>query len=247
MGMHQLGNDLEFAHLPSGENRMFNTPEGWTFGCGTSVPSAVAGWAPGAMYVDTDAGATSRWHVNTGTNTSCTFVVVPTPGTTFGFLGIPLNSFREAATFDVGAITANGGILASNTTPVLDAIDAATNGCQRILWASSNNDQVVTSVVLPPDFDDTADLILHNRIVSGGTTNAVGFTVETFFNEGDTLVSDTSGTNQTTTYAEVLTTIATADVPASQTITIGLTPVAHTTDTLAMTAAWLEYTKKTPA
>jgi len=94
------------------------------------------------------------------------------------------------------------------------------------------------------NIDPAKDLVLHMRIVSGGTTDAVGFTVDTFFNEGDTKVVDTSGTNQTTTVAEVTATIAAADIPAgAQTITIGLTPVAHTTDSLAMTAAWLEYSK----
>ncbi|MFH2098180.1 MAG: hypothetical protein ABIJ95_01625, partial [Pseudomonadota bacterium] len=80
------------------------------------------------------------------------------------------------------------------------------------------------------------------RIVSGGTTNAVGFTVDSWFNEGDTKVTDTSGTNQTATWAEKTATIAAADVPAgAQTMTVSLTPVAHTTDTLALSAAWLEY------
>lgn len=158
------------------------------------------------------------------------------------FIPISLNSLREATNFDVGAIAVNGGILASDTTPTLDAINAATDGCQRILWVASNNDQIVGQIPLPPSLDTTKDLVLHLRIVSGGTTDPVGFTVDTFFNEGDTKVVDTSGTNQTTAYAEVTATIAAADIPAgAQTITMGLTPVAHTTDTLSLTALWLEY------
>lgn len=157
---------------------------------------------------------------------------------------IPLDMWKEAANFDVGAIAANGGVLASDTTPVRDAINAATDGCQRILWAASNNDQIVTQVVLPPDLDVTADIVLHTRIVSGGTTDAVGFTVDWFANEGDSKVTDTSETNQTTTWAEKITTLGNADIDAgSQTLTLGLTPVAHTTDTLAMSASWLEITR----
>lgn len=159
------------------------------------------------------------------------------------FVPIPINSWRESTNFDVGAIAANGGILASDTTPILEAINAATDGCQRITWAASNNDQIVTAIPLPPNLDVTADLVLHTRIASAGTTDAVGFTVDTFFNEGDTKVVDTSETNQTVTYAEKITTIAAADIPAgAQTITIGLTPVAHTTDIMYLTATWLEYT-----
>jgi hypothetical protein len=159
------------------------------------------------------------------------------------FIPIPLHTLRETTNFDVSNIAANGGILASDTTPIMDAINAATNGCQRLLWASSNNDQVVFQVPLPPDLDASSDLVIHTRIVSGGTTNAVGFTVDSFFNEGDTKVVDTSETNQTTTWAEKITTIAAADVPSgAQTLTVGLTPVAHTTDTLALSAVWIEYT-----
>lgn len=139
---------------------------------------------------------------------------------------------------------AGGGLLSSSTTPTLEAINDATDGCQRILWVASNNDQITINAILHPDLDVSANLLVHCRIVSGGTTDAVGFTVDTFFNEGDTKVVDTSGTNQTTTYAEVTATIALADIPAgAQTITIGLTPIAHTTDTLAISACWLEGVK----
>lgn len=159
------------------------------------------------------------------------------------FIGIPLNTWREATTFDVGNIAANGGVLASDSTPILEAINAGTDGCQRIHWAATNVDQVVTSIPLPPDLDVTADLVLHTRIAAAATNDAVGFTVDTFFNEGDTKVTDTSETNQTATYAEKITTIAAADIPAgAQTITIGLTPVAHGTDAMYLTATWLEYT-----
>ena len=159
------------------------------------------------------------------------------------FIGIPLDTLRESSTFDVGAVTANGGILASNTTPVLSAINGATDGCQRVTWVASNNDQVRFQTALPPDIDVASDVILHIRIASGGTTDAVGFTVDSFFNEGDTKVTDTTTTNQTATYAEKIATIASADVPAgAQTLTVGLTPVAHTTDTCNLTAIWIEYT-----
>lgn len=155
---------------------------------------------------------------------------------------VGLHSLREATNFDVGTIAANGGILASDTTPVLDAINAATDGCQRLLWAAANVDQVIFQVPLPPDLDTSADLVLHARIVSGGTTDAVGFTLASFFDEGDTSIADTSGTNQTTSWTEVIATIATADIPSgAQTLTVGLTPVAHGTDTLALSALWLEY------
>jgi hypothetical protein len=158
------------------------------------------------------------------------------------YIPIPLMSLKETTNFDVGAIAANGGVLASDTTPILSAINDATDGCQRVTWAASNNDQVTFQVALPPDLDTSADVVIHFRTASGGTTDAVGFTVDSFFNEGDTKVTDTSETNQTTSYAEKIATIANADIPSgAQTLTVGLTPVAHTTDTLNLTAIWIEY------
>jgi len=159
------------------------------------------------------------------------------------FIPIPIISLREATTFDVGAISVNGGILASDTTPILEAINGGTDGCQRVSWVASGVDQVIFQTPLPPDINLDKDVVVHFRIASSSTTDAVGFTVESFFNEADSKVSDTSTTNQTATYAEKIATIAAADVPAgAQTLTVGLTPVAHTTDAMYLTACWIEYT-----
>jgi predicted RecA/RadA family phage recombinase len=162
-----------------------------------------------------------------------------------GFIPIPLTTLREATSMAVGNIAANGGVLASDTTPILKPINGGTDGCQELEWVASNNDQVLFSTPLPPDLDDGADLVLHARIKSEGTTDAVGFTVDSWFNEGDTKVVDESETNQTATWAEKITTIAHADVPAgAQTLTVGLTPVAHTTDKMYCSSVWLEYKTK---
>lgn len=161
------------------------------------------------------------------------------------FLPVSLMQLREATNFDVGNTAANGGVLASDTTPILDGINDATDGCQQVRWAASNNDQVVFQTPLPPDLDDTKDVVLHFRIKSAGTTDAVGFTVDSFFNEGDTKVVDISQTNQTTDWLEKTATIAAADVPSgAQTLTVGLTPVAHTTDIMYLSAVWIEYQRK---
>lgn len=161
-----------------------------------------------------------------------------------GFIGVPLTQLRETSTMNVGNAAANGGLLASDTTPVLSAINGATSGSQRVLWAASNNDEVMFQVALPPDFDSTGDVTLHVRIASAGTTNAVGFSVASYWGEGDTVITDTTTTNQTTAYVEKTATIALADLHDVDTVTIGLTPVAHTTDTMALSAVWLTYTKK---
>jgi hypothetical protein len=161
------------------------------------------------------------------------------------FIPIPLMSLREATTFDVGNIAANGGLLASDTTPILEAINAGTDGCQRLTWATGNVDQVIAQVPLPPDLDATANVVVHARVASSGATDTPSWTMESFFNEGDTLVSDTlAAGSATSTYAEITGTIASADVPAgAQTMTVGFTPASHDGNHFYMTALWVECTR----
>jgi len=161
------------------------------------------------------------------------------------FVPITLQSFREVASGVVGNIAANGGVLASDTTPILTSINAATDGCQIIKWAAGNADPVAVSISLPPDLDDGAAVVAHFRIVSEGVVDAVGFTVSGWFNEGDTKVDVVSGTNQTATWAEIVASFGAGDIPVgAQTVTLILTPVTHATNFMSMSAAWLEYTRK---
>lgn len=162
------------------------------------------------------------------------------------FIPIALHSVRETTNFDVANVAANGGLLASDTTPVLEAINAATDGCQRLSWAATNVDQVTFQTPLPPDIDVTADVVVHIRAAMEAVADTPDITVDSFFNEGDTKVVDTISAITGTAYAEYTGTIGNADVPAgAQTLTVGLTPAAHGTDDLYITAIWIEYTKKT--
>jgi hypothetical protein len=168
-----------------------------------------------------------------------------------GQIPLPLDGFKETTNFDVpdaavAAADGSGGILASDTTPKREAINDATDGCQRILWAAADQQQVTCQALLPLDFDPTADVVFHARVASGDT-DAVGFTVDTFFDETDTKVTDTTTTHNTTTYTEITATIANADIPTgAQTVTIGLPPTAHASHTHSLTACWLEYGRKFP-
>lgn len=162
-----------------------------------------------------------------------------------GRINIPLALLREVASDDIDVDTNHGGLLTKDSTPILEYINGDTDSCIRVNWASSNNDPVVFQVPIPPDLDASEDVTLHVRIASGGTTNAVGFDIDSYFEEADTKVSDATTTNQTTVYLEKIATIANADVPAgAQTLTIEMTPVAHTTDIMALTSLWVTYRKK---
>lgn len=161
-----------------------------------------------------------------------------------GFVGVPLTSLRELTTGAIPNAAGNGGLLASDTTPILSTINGDTDGALRVSWAASNSDPVGFQVLLPPDLDDAADVVIKFRAAMAGATDTPAVSADSYFNEGDTKVEDDSAAVTGSAYAVYAITIAAADVPAgAQTLSVELTPGAHTTDALYLTAMWVEYTR----
>lgn len=153
---------------------------------------------------------------------------------------LSLHQFREVdANGDVGNIAANGGLLASDTTPVLRGNAAETT---EIYWAASNSDPISTQITLPADFNGAADVTV-DLWVSSGTTDAATFTVETGW-DGGALVSDSTSDTATksATMHKLTVTIAAADIPdTAAMLTIALTPPAHTTDGIILSGVRVNY------
>ncbi len=160
--------------------------------------------------------------------------------------GVPikLGEWREvSATGDVGNVAAIGGVLASDTAPILRA-EATTNSWE-ISWATGNVDPIGVQLMLPPDLDDTASAFL-DLIVYSGTTDAATMGVATSWNGGSEVTdsADDSGTKSATRHT-ITATIAAADIPASSThVTIRLTPPTHATNAIQLVGAILRYTPK---
>lgn len=159
---------------------------------------------------------------------------------------IPLSlyDFREVdASGDVGAIAANGGVLASDTTPILQG--EGTDQYQQIHWAADDVDPIAIQIALPADLDDTEDVVIE-LVVASGTTDAADLAIETTW-DGETQVADAvddSGTKSATPHV-VTATIATADVPAgTDRLTLIITPPAHTTDAILLDGVRIKYTGK---
>lgn len=155
------------------------------------------------------------------------------------FINIPLFDLIETdATNTVAA-------LGPSTTPVLDYANGDTDSGLLVTWAANNSDPVAFQTALPPDLDTDSDLVIHLRAKMGGTTDTPTIASDAYFNEGDTKVEDASAALDSS-FAERTITIAAADIPAgAQTLTVELTPGAHTTDTCIISAIWIEYTGKT--
>jgi hypothetical protein len=155
-----------------------------------------------------------------------------------GFVPVPLTAVFE------GDGTNTVAALGPSTTPVLDMTNGDTDSALRILWAATNVDPVIFQVPLPPDLDVTADVVLHLRAAMEAANDTPVIDADSYFNEGDTKVSDASAAITGATPAEYTITIAAADVPAgAQTLTVELTPAAHGTDDLYVYAIWIEYTR----
>jgi hypothetical protein len=155
-----------------------------------------------------------------------------------GFIPMPLTAVFE------GDGTNTVAALGPSTTPVLDMTDGDTDSALRILWAATNVDPIIFQVPLPPDIDVSADVVVHLRAAMEAANDTPVIDADSYFNEGDTKVSDASAAITGTTPAEYIITIAAADVPAgAQTLTVELTPAAHGTDDLYVFAIWVEYTR----
>lgn len=162
-----------------------------------------------------------------------------------GYLNLPIVSAREVATNAIQNAAANGGILASDSTPILERVNGATDKQLRINWAASNNDEITFSVISPPDLDDAAAVTVKILAAMAGATNTPVVAVGFFEGVGDTNAGGNTGAVTGTTPAVYSVAIAHGDIAAApQSWSISLTPAAHTTDALYIYGVWIEYTRK---
>jgi hypothetical protein len=160
--------------------------------------------------------------------------------------GTSLHAFREVdANGDVGNIVANGGLLASDTTPIMRG--AAGIIGQEISWAASNSDPILCQCQLPEEFDGRDDVIVE-LWVNSGTTDPATFTVATSWDAGATVTDTaTDGAKSATTH-KITATIAAADIPDGATsLTLMLTPGAHTTNAIQLTNVRVRFTERVKA
>ena len=194
------------------------------------------------------------WHVSVGTNNSTVntgdlaagAVTAAKLATTLktGFMPIPLASFREVATNATINASGNGGLLASDTTPIFERVNAATDKQLRVNWAAGNVDEIVASFPYPPDLDDSAAVTVNLLMRMGGASDTPVVAVSYFEGVGDTNAGGNT-TALSATVAQKTVTIAAGDVGAYPNMaSIGIVPGTHATDAVWLYGAWIEYTRK---
>lgn len=164
-------------------------------------------------------------------------------------LQLSLSVFREVTSAGAaGNIAANGGVLASDTTPILGA--ETTTEAWAIIWAAANSDIIQTSISLPEDFDGRDDVLLDLFVRTdnggGGGIEAASFTVNTSFDNGAQVVDAATDSVPSETVHIVTARIAAADIPDSASfVNVQLVPDTHANDPVRLLAARLRYLPKT--
>lgn len=163
-----------------------------------------------------------------------------------GSIPILLNCLREVdANGDVSNIAANGGLLASDTTPILRG---AASEVQEVAWAAGNSDIVAEDFALGADFDGRRDVFVDLFVLTdnagGGGIEAGTFTVESSWDGGTLVVDTATDTTPAVTIHTITATIAAADVPDSpKTLTLILTLGTHANDPVILRGGRIRHSR----
>ena len=214
--------------------------------------TSFAGLTPGALYyLSSAAGAitstapSSPRRVAQADSTTSVVLETDYEEPLLGYIEIPLASWREIVAAEIPNAAANGGLLASDTTPAFIRINTGTDKGCRMVWVAGNSDEVSATFTYPPDLDDGQPLIFNMRAAMSGTTNSPTVQVDYFEGIGDTNAGGVTAAVTGTALATYTRTIAAADVGAYPTFaTICLAPGVHAADAVRVYATWVTYTRK---
>ncbi len=198
-------------------------------------------------------------YINDGGNSrKATIVELRTALGGVGFIPLDIFSLREIGTDTAAEIPnalseateGSGGLLAKDTTPILERTNVGTDESIRVHWILDDVDEVQFSPIpMPPDLDETADVTLHLVAEMGGATDTTtAMTVNVMDGIGDTDAGGNTTPDFTDAISESILTIGNADISGGPTgfLNISMFPEAHGTDALFLYAAWIEYTRKLP-
>ena len=165
-----------------------------------------------------------------------------------GYIPLDLSVARELSGSATQNAAANGGLLASDTTPIFQRVNGATDQALRLNWAATNVDELTWSFSYPPDLDDASAVEVHILAASAGATNSPTMGIAYFEGVGDSNAGGSTGAITGTTVAEYSVSITAANIGAHPNFaSVSLTPAAHGTDALYLYAIWIEYTRKLKA
>lgn len=162
-----------------------------------------------------------------------------------GFIPLDIFAGREIAANEVQNLAAHGGLMAVDSTPMLQRINAATDKGARLEWAAADVAEVqFPPVMIPPDFDPSVDASIHAIFAKDANADTVAMDMQAWEGVGDSEFGGTSGTIAQA-IAEYAFTLANASLSGHPLgfITTSFTPGAHAGDVVYCYGAWIEYTR----
>ena len=154
-------------------------------------------------------------------------------------LQLPLADARILTSNHFDTIANAGGIAASNSTPIFEPTNGATDPSARLDWAATVTNTIGWYVTTPPDCGPGAPTLQLLAKMSGATDTPV-ITVAAFQGVGGTnLGAATAAITGTTLTQYSLALSGGLTYPSPLALT--LTPGSHGTNALYLYGAWLEY------
>jgi len=163
----------------------------------------------------------------------------------YGRVNLPLDSLREINSDDITNLAGHGGIMASDSTPILERISAAADKGLQIKWVATDEAEAQFGHNhLPGDLDASQDVTVHLKLAKGSNTDtAAVIAVGAFVGTGDSNAGGNTAALAVATEAEYTVTLAAADITAHAPLALTLKPGTHANDDIYLRDAWLEYTK----
>jgi hypothetical protein len=158
---------------------------------------------------------------------------------------LSLHLFRKVTSAGaVGAVAAAGGVLASDSTPIMGA--EATTEAHVIIWAAANQDIIQAQIPLPPTFqggdDVEIDLWVRTDNAGGGGIEAATFSVLTSWDNGSQVTDTATDSVPSETVHKVTAIIAAADIPdGASFVNVQLLPGTHANDPVRLLSARLTF------
>jgi len=147
---------------------------------------------------------------------------------------VPLAEVFETDATNITPIT-------NATGPKRDSANGDTDSGIVITWVASNSDAIIFQSNIPSFVEAGDTATVKVRVKAGGSTDTPTLAADLYINEGDTKVEYTSAA-VSSAYQDLSIVIGGSDMPVNpKTLTCEITPGAHTTDTLVVSAIWVEY------
>jgi len=154
---------------------------------------------------------------------------------------LPLSDARELAANDIQNLAAHGGTLAKDSTPILQTVNAGTDGTHEAHYAVNIVDVLSWSIELPQSFNGYKDVLVKILAKKGSDLDEVSLNINTYWD--GTKISDSVTDIPAAETLNVVTVETAAAMQGAKRLAVELYPGAHDDDTLQIYGVAVSYAK----